>query len=106
VQFLRSVINENCKEQEHRLLIKLVKLYFRVLIYASLVFYVLFPDQRRAFYHSVCAMIAAIERKVKGHIGRPMCVFSQGTLQTFMDFYVGHFPIELSRKIRFDLCIA
>ena len=51
-------------------------------------------------------MIALIERKVEGHIGRPMCVVSQGTLQAFVDFYVGHFSIVLSRKIRFGLCIA
>lgn len=57
-----------------------------------------FSDQRRASYHSVCAMIALIERKVEGHIGRPMCVVSQGTFQTFLDFCVGHFPIELSKK--------
>jgi len=51
-------------------------------------------------------MIALIERKIEGRIGRPMCVVSQGTLQIFVDFYVGHFPIELSRKIHFGLCIA
>jgi hypothetical protein len=43
-------------------------------------------------------MIALIERKLEGHIDRPMCVVSQGTLQTFVNFYVGHFPIELSKK--------
>jgi hypothetical protein len=46
-------------------------------------------------------MFALVERKIEGHIGRPMCIVSQGTLQTFVDFYVGHFPIELSRKFRF-----
>jgi len=35
-----------------------------------------------------------------------MCVVSQGTFQTFVDFYVGHFSIVLSKNIRFSLCIA
>lgn len=84
---------------------KLVKLYPPVLIYASLVFHVLFPDQLRVLYHSVCLLIALTECSVEGHIGRPICVVAQCTLQASVAF-AGYFPIEFSRKIRYGLNIA